>query len=168
MGLPMGNDLSATTSEQIKEPESKFGTQKNLSSLTFQSRNFMLIDHVICNMTIFLKIFKLTKTGVGLRKEVKQYHFSFHINKFLSLHVWNDSPLHFNKKKLSKNIILMPKFNLELLRTFIKNFWCIHSKRRKKYLRTRYLKRQFIYPNKVKSLQFCYLCSFSISHDHVF
>ena len=49
MRLPMGNDLSATTSEQIKEPESKFGTQKNLLSLTFQSKNFMLIDHVICH-----------------------------------------------------------------------------------------------------------------------
>ena len=167
MGLPMESDLLATTSEQIMEPESKFDTRKNLLSLTFQSINIVLIDHVICHMTIFLKILKLTKLVVGLRKEVKQYHFFIHINKFLSLHVWNDSPLHFNKKKLSKNIILMPKFNFELLRTFIKNFWCIHSKRRKKYLCTRYLKRQFIYPNKVKSLQFCYLYSFSISHDHV-
>ena len=33
MGLPMENDSLATTSEQIKEPESKFGTQKNLLSL---------------------------------------------------------------------------------------------------------------------------------------
>ena len=47
MGLPMENDLLATTSEQIKEPESKFGTQKNLLSLTFQSKHFVLIDHVI-------------------------------------------------------------------------------------------------------------------------
>ena len=29
MGLPMDNDLLATTSEQIMEPKSKFGTQKN-------------------------------------------------------------------------------------------------------------------------------------------
>ena len=36
MGLPMENDLLATTSEQIKEPESKFDTQKNSLSLTFQ------------------------------------------------------------------------------------------------------------------------------------
>ena len=99
MRLPMGNDLSATTSEQIKEPESKFGTQKNLLLLTFQSKHFELIDHVIRHMTIFLKILNLTKRVVGLRKEVKQYHFFIHINKFLSLHVWNDSPLHFNKKK---------------------------------------------------------------------
>ena len=74
MGLPMENDLLATTSEQIMEPESKFGTQKNLLSLTFQSKNFMLIDHVICHMTIFLIIFKLTKLVVGLRKEVMQYY----------------------------------------------------------------------------------------------
>ena len=47
MGLPMENDLLATTSEQIMEPESKFGTQKNLLSLTFQSINIVLIDHVI-------------------------------------------------------------------------------------------------------------------------
>ena len=115
----MENDLLATTSEQIKDTGSKFGKQKNLLSLTSQSKNFGLIDHVICHMTIFLKILKLTKLVVGLRKEVKQYHFFIHINKFLSLHVWNDSPLHLNKKKLSKNIILMPKFNFELLRTFI-------------------------------------------------
>ena len=106
MGLLMESDLLATTSEQIMEPESKFDTRKNLSSLTFQSINIVLIDHVICHMTIFLKILKFTKLVVRLRKEVKQYHFFIHINKFLSLHVWNDRPLHLNKKKLSKNIIL--------------------------------------------------------------
>ena len=47
MGLLMENDLLATTLEQIKEPESKFDTQKNLLSLTFQSKHFVLIDHVI-------------------------------------------------------------------------------------------------------------------------
>ena len=69
MGLPMENDLLATTSEQIKEPESKFGTQKNLLSLTIQSKNVVLIDHVICHMTIFLKILQLTKLVMDLRKE---------------------------------------------------------------------------------------------------
>ena len=44
--------------------------------------------------------------AVGLTKELKGHHFFIHINKFLSLHVWSDSPLHLNKKKLSKNIIL--------------------------------------------------------------
>ena len=58
--------------------------------------NIVLIAHVICHMTIFRKILKLTKLLVGLRKEVKQYHFFIHINKFLSLHVWNDNPLQFN------------------------------------------------------------------------
>ena len=106
MGLLVESHLLATTSEQIMEPESKFDTRKNLLSLTFQSINIVLIDHVICHMTIFLKISKLTKLVVGLRKEVKQYHFFIHINKFLSLHVWNDSLLHLHKKKLSKNIIL--------------------------------------------------------------
>ena len=76
MGLLMESDLLATTSEQIMEPESKFDTRKNLLPLTFQSINIVLIDHVICRMTIFLKILKLTKLVVGLRKEVKQYHFS--------------------------------------------------------------------------------------------
>ena len=56
MGLPMENDLLATTSEQIKDTGSKFGKQKNLLSLTSQSKNFGLIDHVICHMTILLKI----------------------------------------------------------------------------------------------------------------
>ena len=50
MGLPMENNLLATTSEQIMAPESKFGTQKNLLSLTFQSINIELINHDICHM----------------------------------------------------------------------------------------------------------------------
>ena len=102
MGLPIENDLLPTTSEQIMEPESKFDTQKNLLSLTFQSINIVLIDHVICHMIIFLKILKLTKLVVGWRKEVKQYHVLIHINKFLSLHVWNDRPLSFNKENWAK------------------------------------------------------------------
>ena len=81
MRLPMGNDLLATTSEQIEEPEPKFGTQKNLSSLTFQSKHFVLIDHGIRHMTIFVKILKLTKLVMDLRKEVMRYHFFIHINK---------------------------------------------------------------------------------------
>ena len=104
MGLPMEYDLLATTSEQIMEQESKFDTQNNLLSLTFQSINIVIIDHVKYHMTIFLKILKFTKLVVGLRKEVKQYQFFIQINKFLSLQVSNDSPLHFNKK-LNKNII---------------------------------------------------------------
>ena len=71
MGLPVENDLLATTSEQIMDPESKFDTQKNLLSLTFQSINIVFIDHVVCHITIFLKILRLTKLVVGLRKEVK-------------------------------------------------------------------------------------------------
>ena len=61
----------------------------------------------------------------------------------------------------------MPKFNFELLRTFILNFWYIHSKRRKKYICTRYLKRQFIYPNK-KIATNSLIYSFSMSLDHFF
>ena len=48
------------------EPESKFDIQNNLLSLTFQSINIVLIDHVtICHVTIFLKILKLTKLVLG-------------------------------------------------------------------------------------------------------
>ena len=82
MGLLMENDLLATISEQIMKPESKFGTQKKLLSLKSQSINIVLIDHVICHMTIFLKILKLTKLVVGLRKEVKQYNF-FHSYQYI-------------------------------------------------------------------------------------
>ena len=42
----------------------------------------------------------------------------------------------------------MLKFNFELLRSFVLNFWSIYSKRRKKYICTRYLKPLFINPNK--------------------
>ena len=33
------------------------------------------MDHVICHMTLFLKILELTNLVADLRKEVKQYHF---------------------------------------------------------------------------------------------
>ena len=105
MGLPMENDLLATTSGQIMEPESKFNTKKNLLSLTFQSINIVLINYHICHMIIFLKILKLTTIGGGFKKRTQAVSFFIHINKPLSLHVWNDSPLHFNKKKLSKTLI---------------------------------------------------------------
>ena len=83
----MENDLLATTSEQIMEPDSKFGTQKNLLSLTFQSINIVLINHDICHMNWH---------GGGFKKRGQAVSFFIHINKLLSLHVWNDSPLHFN------------------------------------------------------------------------
>ena len=87
MGLPMENDLLATTSEQIMEPESNFDTQKNLLSLTFQSKNIvnrsrdMSYDH-------FSKNLKIEKTGGGFKKRsqavsffsfilINFYHFTF-------------------------------------------------------------------------------------------
>ena len=76
MGLPMENDLLATTSEQIMEPESKFDTQKNLLSLTFQSKNIvnrsrdMSYDH-------FSKNLKIHKTGGGFKKRSQAVSF-FH------------------------------------------------------------------------------------------
>ena len=87
MGLPMENDLLATTSEQIMEPESKFDTQKNLLSLAFQSKNIvnrsrdMSYDH-------FSKNLKIDKTGGGFKKRsqavsffsfisINFYHFTF-------------------------------------------------------------------------------------------
>ena len=103
MGLPVENDLLATTSEQIMEPESKFDTQKNLLPLTFQSINIVLIDHVVCHMTIFSQNLQFKKTGGGFKKGSQVVLFFFiHINKLLSLHVWNDIPLHFNKKKTAQ------------------------------------------------------------------
>ena len=77
MGLPKENYILPATSEQIMEPESKFDIQKNLLSLTFQSINIVLIDHVIFHTTILLKILKLTKLVVGLRKESQPLSF-FH------------------------------------------------------------------------------------------
>ena len=77
MGLLTENDLLATISEQIMKPESKFGTQKKLLSLKFQSINIVLIDHVICHMTIFLKILKLTKLVVGLKSQSLSFFHSY-------------------------------------------------------------------------------------------
>ena len=77
MGLPVEHDLLATTSEKIMKPESKFGTQKNLLSLTFQSLNIVLIDHVIYRMTILTKNLKFDKFG-GLFKKRSQAVSFFH------------------------------------------------------------------------------------------
>ena len=70
MGLLMENDLLDTISEQIMKPESKFGTQKKLLSLKFQSINIVLI-------TIFLKILKLTKLVVGLKSQSLSFFHSY-------------------------------------------------------------------------------------------
>ena len=70
MGLLMVNDLLDTISEQIMKPESKFGTQKKLLSLKFQSINIVLI-------TIFLKILKLTKLVVGLKSQSLSFFHSY-------------------------------------------------------------------------------------------
>ena len=56
---------------RLRSRNQKFDAQKNLLSLTFQSINIVLTVHVICHMTIFLKILKLTKLVVDLRKEQK-------------------------------------------------------------------------------------------------
>ena len=85
---------------------------KELIVVAFQSINIVLIDHVISLMAIFLKILKLTKLAVCLtRKEVKQNYFFIHSNKFPWLHVWNDSPSHFNKKNWAKTSFKMPIFH---------------------------------------------------------
>ena len=67
MGLPKENYILPATSEQIMEPESKFDIQKNLLSLTFQSINIVLIDHVM-SYDHFSKNLKIDETGAGLKK----------------------------------------------------------------------------------------------------
>ena len=65
------------------EPESKFGAQKNLLSLTFQSINIVLIDHVICHTTILLKNLKIDKAGGGFKKRSQTVSFfSFILTNF--------------------------------------------------------------------------------------
>ena len=68
-------------------------------------------------MTIFLQILKLTKLVMDLRKEVMRYHFFIPINKIYNF-TFGMTVHGTSKKKLSKNIILMPKFNFEFLRIF--------------------------------------------------
>ena len=76
MGLPMENDLLATTSEQIMEPESKFDTQKNLLSLTFQSKNIVNRSRYM-SYDLFSKNLKIHKTGGGFKKRSQAVSF-FH------------------------------------------------------------------------------------------
>ena len=78
MGLPMENDL-----EQITEPKSKFGTEKNLLSLTFQSLNIVLIDHVIYLITIWTKNPKIdTFDGLFEKRSREVSFFSFILINF--------------------------------------------------------------------------------------
>ena len=61
MGLPMENDFLATTSEQIMKPESKFGTQKNILSLTFRSvPSFILADLLENACLLVIGVFRST------------------------------------------------------------------------------------------------------------
>ena len=46
------------------------------------------------------------------RKEVKQNHFFIYFKNFPSLHVWNDSPSHFNKKTEQKHHFKCPNLIL--------------------------------------------------------
>ena len=77
----------------MEETKGKLKERKRKQALFYNK-----IDHVIRHTTICLKNLKIDKTGGGFK-----YHFSFHSNKFLSLHVWNDSALHFNKKTEQKH-----------------------------------------------------------------
>ena len=61
MGLPMENDFLATMSEQIMKPESKFGTQKNILSLTFRSvPSFILADLLENACLLVIGVFRST------------------------------------------------------------------------------------------------------------
>ena len=66
------------------------------------------------------------------------------------------------KKLWGKTPFLMSKFNLELFKTLILNFACIHSKRRKLGMFILFQKCQFIYRNKVISPPIRQFPSFSI------
>ena len=68
----------------------------------------------------FTKNLKIDNTGGGFKKRSQTVSFfSFILTNFY--HFTFGMTVHCTsiKKKLSKNIILMPKFNFELLRTFI-------------------------------------------------
>ena len=123
MGLPMENDLLATTSEEIMESESKFGTQKNLLLLAFQSINIVLIDHVM-SQDHFSKNLKIDKTGAGFKKRsqvvsyfsfilINFYHFPFGMTVHCISHKKTEQKHHFTK---CPNLILIFKnFYFKLL-----------------------------------------------------
>ena len=58
----------------------------------------------------FSKNLKIDKTGGGLKSQ--SLSFFIHINKFLSLQVWNDSALHLNKKTEQKHHFKCPNLIL--------------------------------------------------------
>ena len=52
----MENDLLALTSAQIMKLNQNLTLIKNSSSLPFESINIVFISHVVCHVTILLKI----------------------------------------------------------------------------------------------------------------
>ena len=60
----------------------------------------------------FSKNLKIDKSGGGFNKRTQAASFFIHIHKFLLLYVWNDSPLHFNKKTEEKHHFKCPNLIL--------------------------------------------------------
>ena len=122
---------------------------KNSSSLIFYSINIVLISHMVYHVTILLKIVGYWPIGSRFKKRNRGKTFSNSYYIFVTLHVWNDCPLHFSKKLWGKTSFKMRKFNLELSKNLMFNFAYIHANRKKLGMFIFFQKYQFVYRNNV-------------------
>ena len=100
MDLPVENGLLATTSEQINGAGIKIWDTKELIAVNISKYKYCVNRSRGKSYDHFSQNLQIKKTGGGFKKGSQVVLFFFiHINKLLSLHVWNDSPLHFNNKK---------------------------------------------------------------------
>ena len=72
------------------------------SKLAHLSINIVLVSHLLCHVTILLKIVDYWSIGGRFKKRNRGKKFSNSYWIFLALHVWNDRPLHLNKKLWGK------------------------------------------------------------------
>ena len=123
----------------------------DLSSLMFYSTNIVIISHMICHVTILLKVVGYWPIGGRFKKRNRAKTFFYFILNISNTSRLNHRPLHLSKKLWGKTSFKMPKFNLELSKNLILNFAYIHSKRRKLGMFIFFQKYQFVSRNNVNS-----------------
>ena len=137
--------------------ESKTGTHKELVAFKIlkykycvnQSRDMPLDG--LPHLTILRKIVNYCSIGDRFKKRNRAITFVLFISNISNTSRLQWLSMALQEKIMRKNIILMPKFSLWLLKTLILNLAYNRSKRRKLGMFILFQKCQLVYPNKVNS-----------------
>ena len=148
--------------------ESKTGTHKELIAFKIlkykycvnQSRD-MPLDGLL-HLTILRKIVNYCSIGGRFKKRNRAITFMLFISNISNTSRLQWLSMALQEKITRKNIILMPKFSLWLLKTLILNLAYNRSKRRKLGMFILFQKCQLVYPNKANCPPIRQFPSFSI------